>query len=100
MANGSRRQFLSLGLCAAAECALPGAFAAGARPSLDALARVKGLRFGSAMGGNHLGDRKYCAIYRTECGVVVADNGFKWTEIEPRPDSFDYSQGDNVARFA
>jgi endo-1,4-beta-xylanase len=96
MASSSRRQFLSFGLCAAAGCA----FAADERPSLDALARLKGLRFGSAISANHLNDQKYCTVYRTECGVVVADNGLKWPEIEPSPDSYNFAQGDNVARFA
>ncbi|MES1197127.1 MAG: endo-1,4-beta-xylanase, partial [Pseudomonadota bacterium] len=75
---------------AGAVVACAGLPAAAAR-SLNDLARAKGLRFGAAVGRRDLDDPGYCGIVRGECGVVVAENDFKWPIIHPAPDRFDFA---------
>lgn len=68
--------------------------------SLDALARAKGLRFGSAMSFRELSDPAFCSLMRTECGVMVTENELKWPQVQPAPDSFTFATGDSLATFA
>lgn len=75
----------------------------GAAPagSLDALARAKGLRFGSAVGaGAPLRDAKYRALLTAECGLLVAENEHKWYVLRPSADRFDFGPADRIAAFA
>ena len=68
--------------------------------SLDVLARAKGLRFGTETSGPELNDTSNRAILLAECGVITPGNALKWPETEPRPGSFDFAEGDVIARFA
>lgn len=81
-----------LSACAASgggELTLPGL----PQPSLDSLARAKGLRFGTALGvlasgsrqGSRLRDQRYRALIAHECGALVAENETKWHELRPDP---------------
>src|SRR3546814_16285255 len=81
MTRFTRRQALA-GLAA-----LPVAARAGtaADPSLDALARAGGRRFGSAIAWNprnrdsgSVQNPAYAALVRRECGIVVPENEMKW----------------------
>ena len=100
----SRRQALVLGLAAAATPAFadpaPG-------PSLDALARAKGLSFGSAIGTGVKGPRtasfddpRYRAIMTAECGVMVCENEMKWYALRPDANTFTFERADRLAAFA
>lgn len=78
------------GLAGGASPALP---EAPPGPTLDALARAKGLRFGNAMGVEPSGARKasrfadaaYRALTARECSVLVAENETKWQHLRPDP---------------
>lgn len=89
-------------------CALPGGDATPAglpQPSLDSLARAKGLRFGSALGVLPTGTRResrfhdlaYRGLIAHECGVLVAENETKWHEIRPDPTRpYDFGPADEM----
>jgi endo-1,4-beta-xylanase len=67
---------------------------------LDALARRKGLRFGSEVGLDELTDARLCNILLAECGVITPGNELKWPETEPQPGRFSFAAGDKIASFA
>lgn len=60
-------------------------------PGLDALARAKGLRFGSMLGravGSRPGsfdDPLYRELTTRECSVLVLENETKWPQLRPDP---------------
>lgn len=76
-------------------------------PSLDAIARRSGRRFGSAIAHNarsndsaSVQNRDYTAIIAGECGVVVAENEMKWQALRPGPDSYDFARFDGIVEWA
>ena len=75
-------------------------------PSLDALARKGGRRFGSAVAWNPGGTRmsvtnpRYAELLRAECGVIVPENEMKWQALRPSPDRFDFRAMDEIADWA
>jgi endo-1,4-beta-xylanase len=73
-----------------------------AGPSLDALARRSGRRFGSTVGiGNGaFDDPRYRRLLTGECGVLVPENELKWTAVRPRPDVFSFGRFDRILAFA
>jgi endo-1,4-beta-xylanase len=100
----SRRQVLALG---AATTLLPGLAGASDSPSLAALARAKGLTFGSAVGAGPVGsltgsfeDRLYRQVLTAECGVLVPENELKWYVLRPDPKTFAFERADRIAAFA
>jgi endo-1,4-beta-xylanase len=122
-----RRQALILGAAAAAfpgaafpgaafptaafpAAAFPGAAfpaAATPKPSLNAVARRSGRRFGSAMGMGRAGhvegayaDPRYRAIVAGECGLIVPENELKWSWVQPRPGVFDFANADRLLAWA
>src|SRR3546814_5402236 len=103
MSRCTRRQALA-GLAA-----LPVAARAGtaADPSLDALARAGGRRFGSAIAWNprnrdsgSVQNPAYAALVRRECGIVVPENEMKWQWLRKSPDAFDFRGMDGIVRWA
>lgn len=105
----SRRGALALALAgaAAASRALP-AFAAG-DPSLDGLARAKGFRFGSCLGGGppHPGgaagsfaDLRYRDLVAAQCGLITPENELKWQATRPAADRFDFRAADALVEWA
>ena len=58
------------------------------------------MRFGSAMAYHQLSDTAYCALMRTQCGIMVTENELKWPQVEPARDTFTFERGDALARFA
>jgi endo-1,4-beta-xylanase len=99
----SRRETLALTLglgLAAAVRARPKAEAAA---SLNALARAKGMRFGSAVGDGAAGsinDPNYAALLTAECGLLVPENELKWRAIRPDSEHFDFSRFDRIIAYA
>src|SRR5690606_20379116 len=81
---------------------LAGGSAALPTPSLDALARRKGRRWGTAVAwnpgttGGSIQNPDYTAIVRHECGIVVPENEMKWQATRPGPDSFDFTRMDAI----
>lgn len=100
----SRRGILGLGAAAALAGAAP---AWAATPSLAALARAKGLRFGSAVGAGPVGaitgsfeDPRYRQLLADECGVLVPENELKWYVLRPDAKTFAFERADRIAAFA
>ncbi len=107
----TRRAF-SHSLAAAAAAAAAGCAAQptpGTGPSLDTLARAKGLRFGNAMGVEPSGARQvsrfadaaYRALTARECSVLVAENETKWQHLRPDPRKpYDFGPADTMFSWA
>ena len=85
--------------------------------SLNALARAKGLRFGSCMGtgpsgapgtfttgnvvrANSFSDPRMRALFAAQCGLLVPENELKWYAIRKTPVTFDFSRADILVDFA
>jgi len=103
MTRFTRRQALA-GLAALPVAARAGTAAA---PSLDALARAGGRRFGSAIAWNprnrdsgSVQNPAYAALVRRECGIVVPENEMKWQWLRKSPDAFDFRGMDGIVRWA
>lgn len=76
-------------------------------PSLDAVARRAGHRFGSAIASNtrfpdsgSVQNPAYTAIVDGECSVVVPENEMKWQAIRPDAATFDFTRMDAIVRWA
>lgn len=74
---------------------------------LNALAKAKGLRFGSAYAWSRPGaDRgsfanpAYARLLRRDCGILVPENELKWQSIRPAPDRFDFTRFDAMLGWA
>ena len=100
---------MALALAGAAAACAPGASpsASPAPGSLDALARAKGLRFGSAVGAGPQGsltgsfdDPRYREILLAECGVLVPENELKWYVVRPDPRTYSFERADRLVNFA
>lgn len=106
----TRRDALAGAASAAALAALPAPARAAAAPgpSLDALARLSGRSFGSAMGGGAGGpytrqfaDPAYRTLMAAECGVMTPENELKWSVLRKGgAASFDFSGADRLLAFA
>ncbi|HEY0314119.1 MAG TPA: endo-1,4-beta-xylanase [Allosphingosinicella sp.] len=106
----TRRDSLLLGagaLAAAAAAPLHAAPAATPKPSLNAVAKRRGRRFGSAVGmgrPHHVegafADPRYRAVVAGECGLIVPENELKWSWVQPAPGVFDFSGGDRLLAWA
>ncbi|QAY77065.1 endo-1,4-beta-xylanase [Sphingosinicella sp. BN140058] len=76
-------------------------------PSLDAIARRKGLRFGSSMGlgtqekPRGFTDPRYRALMAAECGITTPENELKWSVIrQGGPATWDFEGADRLLAFA
>lgn len=75
-------------------------------PTLDALARARGRKFGTAVAWNEAGtgmsltNPRYADLVRAECGLIVPENEMKWQSLRPAPDRFDFSAMDRIAAWA
>ena len=95
-----------LSACAAAPgLQLPAAVPAG--PSLKALARLSGRRFGSAVAWGLPGaDRgsfanpAYAAILEREAELLVPENELKWQAIRTSATTFDFRRFDAIVDYA
>jgi endo-1,4-beta-xylanase len=102
MRNWTRRQALSF--CAAATAAAPHLLRAGeapaADPSLDQLARAKGLRFGTALSPRGLNNAALVNLIKAQCGVLVPENELKMTSVQPAPGTFRFEAAESMLAFA
>jgi alpha-N-arabinofuranosidase len=103
-----RREF-NKALLGAPLAAVPGwAMETQASESLDAIARTKGMRFGTALGISPSGTRKtsrfhderYRDLIARECGELVAENETKWQSLRPGPGEFRFAQADEMFAWA
>lgn len=96
-----RRNFLGGGAALATVAATPAvALAVSEQPSLDAIARSRGLRLGTATAPDELRDHDYAELIARECSVIVGENDFKWKHIEQREGEKNFSGADALADFA
>jgi endo-1,4-beta-xylanase len=102
MENWSRRRLIGAGLSGALVLGGPLAQArkSGEEPSLDALARKKGLRFGSALGTRGAQDAAYLELIESQCSVIVPENELKMTFIQRQPDQFRFEPAEKLLQYA
>ena len=67
---------------------LPAMSAPEASGSLDALARTKGLRFGTALGARSVANATLTTLIKSQCGVIVPENELKMPSLQPSPGTF------------
>jgi endo-1,4-beta-xylanase len=98
----TRREGIALGLGAAALAVAPRALAGS--PSLNDLAKEKGMRFGSCVGagkgGGSFRNPRYAALLERECGILVPENELKWQAVRPSATTFDFSAFDGMMDYA
>ena len=64
-------------------------------------AAAKGLIYGATSQRSSLAsDAQFAAHFAKECGILVPEWELKWNALRPKPDSFDFSKGDWLAKFA
>ncbi len=68
--------------------------------NLDAVARTRGLRFGSELLADELADTAYAALFAAECGVMTPGWEAKWDHTEPAPGRFSFERLDRLLGFA
>lgn len=100
----TRRDMLAAAATTAAAAWAAPAIAAPA-DGLNALARAKGMRFGSCSSWSPAGaDRgsfanpAYAALLERDCGILVPENEFKWQAL--RPDATQFTDGHFAAMLA
>ncbi|OON62719.1 hypothetical protein B0920_04570 [Massilia sp. KIM] len=103
----TRRDTLKLlGAAAGAMLAAP-APAADTGTALKDLARIKGMRFGNAMGMPPQGaahkvfqDPAYRQLMARECNMIVAENETKWQALAPQPGPYRFAAADEMFAWA
>lgn len=102
MSHWSRRRILKSTLASAGAGALP--WSARAEPkssaSLESLARAKGMRFGSSLGGRGLANTQYAELVTAQCGVIVPENELKMPFIQRTPGDFNFERAEKLIAFA
>lgn len=109
--SSTRREAIAIALGGAGLAAWPAARAAPVvpTPSLNQLAKAKGLRFGSAIAagasaaqpmGGSIDNADYAAVVTGECGLIVPENEMKMQTLRPGPDVFDFTRADRLMAFA
>ena len=74
---------------------------AAADPGLNERAMVGNRFFGTALNDKLLEtDRPYMNRVRAECGMVTGETAFKWGELRPKPDAWNWKPADAVVGFA
>jgi endo-1,4-beta-xylanase len=103
MAKLTRREMMEAGLLAtlAAVPALAEDLTSeSGADSLEALARARGLHFGTALSGRGLADPRYLELVRSQCGVVVPENALKMPSVQPTPGQFQFERAEALLAFA
>lgn len=96
---------LALAGCAGRATALEAVTAPDDRTSLQAAARAKNMRFGSAVGAGSstsgsFRNPDYAALLKMDCELLVAENEMKWQFVRPGPDAFNFAAFDEQISFA
>lgn len=91
---------LALGLAGAV---MAGGIAATAQEgaTLRSLAEARGIAFGAAVAIRPLrSEPQYAEVLRTEFGMVVGENAFKWESIHPGRTFYNFDDTDEIVAFA
>ncbi|HVI99385.1 MAG TPA: endo-1,4-beta-xylanase [Sphingomonas sp.] len=107
MAEGiTRREGIAL-LAGLGLATYGGGARAASTPSLDAIARKSGRRFGSAVAWSAPGadagsfaNPAYAALIERECGVLVPENELKWQALRPDSKTFAFDRADAILAYA
>jgi endo-1,4-beta-xylanase len=91
-----RRQLLAAG---GALLAGGPAIAAG-EPGLDAIARGRGVRFGSCLGLRGFANDRNRALVAAQCGLITPENELKWQATRPSSDRYDFPGADRLIGWA
>jgi endo-1,4-beta-xylanase len=74
--------------------------AAAPEPSLREAAQTAGMLIGTAVRPAQLSEAAYAATLAREFNMVEPEDALKWEVVHPGPQSFDFSQADQVVDFA
>lgn len=111
----SRRTLLKTAGCVGAANLLTGCSSLGrhnvtdpAVAPLKDIASTKGMRIGNAVGISSSGTRSssrfhdlsYRALTARECNMIVAENETKWQALRPHPDTFSFTEADEMFSWA
>lgn len=69
-------------------------------PGLNAIAKTRGIRFGSAINSNALSDSAYLDIMRHDCGSLVAENEHKIYVVQGAEGPMQWDRPDAIVDFA
>ncbi len=76
-------------------------FGAGGRErSLREAAEVSGMLIGTAVRPDQLSEAAYASTLAREFNMLEPEDVLKWEVVHPEPQSFDFSQGDQLVDFA
>src|SRR5208282_5767501 len=89
---------LVFALATAAFCV--GFGAAAPEQSLREAAQRSGLLIGTAVRPAQLSEAAYASTLAREFNLLEPEDALKWEVVHPEPQSFDFSQGDQVVDFA
>jgi len=105
MMQMTRRELIAAGTALAASGG--SAFARGKPAGLDAIAKAKGIRFGSAVAWSPPGadagsfaNPAYAAILERDCGVLVPENQLKWQWTRREAGKYDFAAFDAIVDYA
>ena len=105
MTEMTRRELLGAGAALAVPLPLPAI--AQAAEGLNAVAKTKGMRFGSCFAwglpgadGGSFGNPRYATLLKRDCGILVPENEFKWQALRPDAETFDLDHFDDMLDFA
>ncbi len=103
MTRLTRREMLAV----ASACAVAAPAFAEAPASLNALARAKGMRFGSCFAWSPPGadaasfaNPNYAALLERDCGILVPGNEFKWQHLRPKKHIMDLTRFTAMLEYA
>ena len=92
-----QRLALAFALAAAAFCL---GTSANKEISLRETARSSGLLIGTAVRPAQLSEAAYATTLAREFNMVEPEDALKWEGVHPQPNSFDFSQADQILEFA
>jgi len=74
--------------------------AAAPEPSLREAAQASGLLIGAAVRPAQLSEAAYASTLAREFNLLEPEDALKWEVIHPQPQTFDFSQADEIVDFA
>lgn len=68
--------------------------------SLKAIAKSRGLLFGSSLKWRQVDNNRLTDLFVRECDVIVAENAFKWKHMEREFEEYSLERADMISKFA